>query len=52
MEQQARDKKFRLFWSLAASSLAPPDPIMVQLKQLQTLTDTRPMLARLTASND
>jgi 2-methylcitrate dehydratase PrpD len=52
LDQQARDKKFRLCWSLAASSLAPPDPIMVQLEQLQTLTDVRPLLARLTASND
>lgn len=39
-------------WSLAASSLSPPVPIMVQLEKLQTLTDIRPLLARLTASND
>jgi hypothetical protein len=39
-------------WSLAVSSLAPPDPIMVKVEKLQTLTDRRPLLARLTASND
>jgi|UniRef100_UPI0040486F82 aconitate decarboxylase len=51
LDKQARDKKFRACWALANTALEPPDTVMAQLEQLQTLEDVRPLLARLTSNN-
>jgi 2-methylcitrate dehydratase PrpD len=49
--KEAREKKFRDCWALAAAELEPPDSTMAQLDALQTLDDVKPLLARLT-NND